>query len=991
MILFIIVINMLLACTAHAAENIPRQALSVSFNIEEGRMQGVSHIALPEGKELKIHTHNLTITSITLNGLPLTADEKEQVLNINGPGILEIKYEAIFREKNHDENLENAGAVTKNVISDKGIYLTGGWYPLIEGRAYHQLRAILPKGYTAISESDEIMMNEIPQGKDYSFNFPHPVHEINFVAGNYKIVKGTYKGIEIYGYFFPEDISLAKSYIEYTKKYLGMYQDLLGFYPYKRFSVVENLLPTGYSMPTFTLLGQEVVKLPFIVKTSLGHEILHQWFGNYVYVDYEQGNWCEGLTTYLSDHLYKEEEGKGWQYRKKILTDYESYVSPEKEFSLRDFKGRVDFASKAIGYGKGAMLFHMLKNLVGKKTFFEALKILISEKAFQDASWEDIRTIFERTSGKNLETFFEQWLNQKGTISIAIREPRVVFSGGTNTITFNTIQQGQPYTFRFPVMIHSDKGEINEILNIKKQSETFEIPVQGNPTEMVLDRNYDLMRTLSKEEYPPVISRLLGDEKRLLVIPGKEREKYEDLIAVFKKDGFTLKEEKDLEDEDIMSSSLLILGFDSPVVKRLFGSTQSPEQGFSLVVRENPLNTNKVVAIANGDSKQEVEPVSRKIFHYGKYSFLRFKKGRNIEKRTDDSKQGIHVKLYEPVTLIQPQKLTNLKEILDSIEDTPIIYVGERHTNYEDHKVQLEVIMDLCEKGKKFAIGMEMFQKPFQSVIDEYMSGTIEEKEFLKNTEYFKRWRFDYNLYREIIEFAKAKNIPVIALNLNSEIIDTVSKGGLDALTDEQKKEIPQDMDMTDKDYRERIKEIFMLHERSRDQNFVYFNQSQILWDETMAHSIAEFLKEHPDYQIVVLAGVGHIVYASGIPKRTYRLSKRDYITLIPDSVSPDKTVGTFMLFPAPLSPPPSRKLGVVLTEKDNRVKIKKIRPGSSADRAGLKKGDILLSFDEWKIQDIADVKIFLAGKKKGETVRIKILRKRFLFGKKELEITAIL
>jgi hypothetical protein len=105
-----------------------------------------------------------------------------------------------------------------------------------------------------------------------------------------------------------------------------MYEDMLGPYPFRRFAVVENILPTGYGMPTFTLLGRQVLKLPFIPETSLGHEILHSWFGNSVYVDYAKGNWSEGLTSYLADHYYDALKEKGWQYRKKIIENYESYV-----------------------------------------------------------------------------------------------------------------------------------------------------------------------------------------------------------------------------------------------------------------------------------------------------------------------------------------------------------------------------------------------------------------------------------------------------------------------------------------------------------------------------------------------------------------------------------------------------------------------------------------------------------------------------------------
>jgi aminopeptidase N len=980
-----------LTCDVKAEETLPRYDLSVSFDIQRSLIKGISKITLPENRELTISTGTLKITSVKLNGQPVETEIKDGTMKVTVAGTLEIAYEGMFKEQDIRGNPENIGVVSRNIISSRGIYLTDRWYPFLDGMAYYNLRAVIPKGFIAISEANEIKVLDKGPERGYSFIFPHPVNGINLVAGRYKELKETFHGIDIYGYFFPEDISLAETYVKYTKRYIEMYEKLLTPYPYKRFSVVENLLPTGYSMPTFTLLGQEVLRLPFIVRTSLGHEILHQWFGNSVYVNYKGGNWSEGLTTYLSDHLYEEQEGKGWQYRKKMLTDYESYVNPENEFPLKDFISRTDFASRAIGYGKGAMLFHMLKKLVGDDTFYNALKSFIKEREFQKASWDDLRIAFEKTSGRSLEWFFSQWLTRRGMISIEIKNPRVVVSKGVQTVSFEVIQTGQPYMFNLPVKINTDKGEITDILEIVDKKKRFEIPVKGTPSELVVGGDYDVMRKLSEEEYPPVISRLLGDEKRLVVIPEKDREKYDGLINVFKEEGFAVKEEKEIKDEDVITSSMLVLGYESPILKRLFGSVKKPDSGFSLTIKENPLNTSKVIAIADGDSREEVDLASEKIVHYGKYSYIRFEKGKNIEEKTDETNRGIRISLSEPVPGIQPKKEIKLDEIIHTIFDKPIIYIGELHTNYEDHELQLKVIMNLYGRGRKFAIGMEMFQKPFQKAIDDYISGTISEREFLKATQYFKRWSFDYNLYREIIEFAKAKKIPVRALNLRSEIIDKVSTQGIDALTPEEKKEIPKDMDMSDEEYKKRLEDIFKLHREFESKNFEYFYQSQILWDETMAHSIDEFMKKNPDYQIVVLAGVGHIMYGSGIPKRTFRLNGKDYATLIPYPGTIDKNVADFVLFPKPLSPPATPKLGVVIKYTDGKVKIEKIIPESAAEKAGLKTGDVIISLDDWKVNSIDDIKIFLFDKKPGETIKVKILRRRFLFGYKEHEITVTL
>ncbi|NIS74187.1 MAG: hypothetical protein GTO08_02690, partial [Deltaproteobacteria bacterium] len=247
-----------------------------------------------------------------------------------------------------ETDIENVGVVG-SVVSTEGISLTGAWYPYVEGLSYYSLTATVPEGFTAISEADVITEKETPDGKEFSFHFPYPSEGMTLAAAKYVVGSDMEGDVEVYAYFFEEDATLAQEYVDYTKRYLKMYEEMLGEYPFKRFSVVENFLPTGYSMPTYTLLGRDVVRLPFIVETSLGHEILHQWFGNSVYGDPEGGNWLEGITNYLADHLYKAQEGEGMLYRKKILMDYQSYVIPGKEIVLEDFRGRVDRATKAVG------------------------------------------------------------------------------------------------------------------------------------------------------------------------------------------------------------------------------------------------------------------------------------------------------------------------------------------------------------------------------------------------------------------------------------------------------------------------------------------------------------------------------------------------------------------------------------------------------------------------------------------------------------------
>jgi len=965
-------------------KSLPAYNLAVSFDLPSNSLKGTAQIVFPERTDIVVSTGGLMIMSAALNGNMVEYDKKEGVIKASGKGTLAITFHGVFRgEHAKTENLQNAGVVQGGMVSTEGISLTGNWYPSVNGPVFYNLTAIVPAGFTAISEADEVTYKETSAGREYKFSFPHPLNGINFAAAHYREVKSSVDGIDIYAYFFPEDVSLADTYIEYSKKYFEMYNKLLVPYPYKRFSVVENFLPTGYSMPTFTLLGSEVVRLPFIVQTSLGHEITHQWFGNYVYADFSRGNWLEGITTYLSDHLYEEQKGTGWEYRKKILTDYQSYVTPEKEFPLRDFSVRTGFASMAIGYGKGAMFFHMLRTHVGDEAFYRSLREFIEMNKFRNATWEDIRSSFEAVCVEDLGWFFSQWLDRKGVPSLDVPDAGTLIMNGSPSVSFSLLQKEEAYRLQVPLTIVSgNEKTADQTIQVGKAKQYFDIAAGEDPQTLIIDENYDIMRRLGEYEYPPVISRLLGDERRLIVYSEKEKGIYEDLILIFRNEGFETKEVSELRDRDIRNSSLFVLGYQSPVLKRLFGEVKKPGPGFSLTVKTNPLNTEKVVAYGAAGSREEVSLAARKIFHYGKYTTIRFEMGKNVEKEIAGTDRGMIFTLTDPVEGIVPGESLGLDRIVDNIAETPMIFIGERHTSYGDHKAELDVIMSLHKKGRKIAVGMEMFQRPFQKVIDEYLSGAIGERDFLKKTEYFKRWGYDYHLYREILEFAKAKGIPVVALNLRSEIVDKVSAGGIDALSEEERKEIPQDMDMSDADYRTRIRSVFESHP-SRG-TFENFYQSQILWDETMAHSAADFLKEKPEYQLVVLAGAEHIMYDSGIPQRLKRITGRDYATLINGTFDVD--IGNYVLFPNELDSPFSAKLGVILQDRNGGAVIVDFSDESAAKKAGLQKEDVIVFVDDWKIESVDDVKIALFDKKPYESVRIKVKRKKFLVVEEDLE-----
>jgi len=267
-----------------------------------------------------------------------------------------------------------------------------------------------------------------------------------------------------------------------------------------------------------------------------------------------------------------------------------------------------------------------------------------------------------------------------------------------------------------------------------------------------------------------------------------------------------------------------------------------------------------------------------------------------------------------------------------------------------------------------------MFQRPYQDKLDAYIAGEMEEKEFLQNAEYFKQWGFDYNLYKPILDFAKEENVPVIALNTSRDIVKKVSATGLDSLTDEERKEIPARMDFSDEEYRNRLNEIFKLHKSDKEKAFDFFYESQVLWDETMSMSISEYLEKEPDRQVIVIAGRGHLEYGSGIPNRTFARTGSSYSIVLIDS-EVEEGIADYIVFPSDVKGAIAPRLMVFVEKEEMGFNISGFPAHSVSERAGVKTGDILLTIDDVEIKSIADIKVYLHYKNKGDIVKLKVFR----------------
>ncbi len=329
---------------------------------------------------------------------------------------------------------------------------------------------------------------------------------------------------------------------------------------------------------------------------------------------------------------------------------------------------------------------------------------------------------------------------------------------------------------------------------------------------------------------------------------------------------------------------------------------------------------------------------------------------------------------HAPTGVVQGKALP-FSTLITSLAQNRVVFVGEIHDRYDHHLHQLAVLQALHQRNPKLAIGVEWFQQPFQPVVNDYLAGKLTEVEFLRRSEYFERWGYDYRQLRPILEYAKTNRLPVIALNAPVELTRKVSQGGLEALSKAERAQLPPIIRPADTAYQTRLRKVFEAHSQD-SQQFERFMLVQRIWDETMAYNVARYLQAHPEHRMAVFAGVGHISDGAGIPQDLARQMPGIALATVASSETPEQAVTVdYTLLTEVVNLPPTGKLGVLLDTQHNRLRISALDNNSAAGKAGLQKGDRLASLEGIALQTMLDLKLVLSQYKAGDSVSMAVER----------------
>ncbi len=652
------------------------------------------------------------------------------------------------------------GDVTAGLISEKGVYLSNSsyWYPMNQGGlSLFNMTTKIVDPYRVVTQG-ELKERNVKDGFAVSRWESHiPADGLALVAGKFIIHTKKVGDIDVSSYFFKEDDAMSGLFLDAAVDYLKIYSELLGTYPYKKFDVVENFFSTGYGMPSYTLLGNYVIKRGkgALHPGYLDHEIVHSWFGNYVFNDALKGNWVEALTTYCANYYYKEMKmgaDEALKHRKNASLKYSIRVSGSADYPVDRFVTKIKASDNEIGYTKGSMVFHQLRMTIGDENFFKALKLLVKDFGGKYAEWKDLQAVFETVSKQKLEWFFKQWVKSGGSPELRLDSVKAT-KLTKGYMVEGVIYQGMNiYKLNLTMYLEFENGD-NKIFNldIDNRNTPFKFEVDTMPVSVSIDPEYHVFKRIAPEDINPCLNALLeeGADNKYFIssqnCSDMEKDVYGKLVMSAKgRTGGVLVNEAEINPE-VLSGSIFIAGkmHDNRFLKVLFAGLpkeielgddsfsingevyKGPEYSILFSFR-NPLNKSNFITTYFGHSAQAISR-SHYIFFYGWDGYVVFKNGRPVSRGSFEQKGSKLRYDFE-----QPQKpVIKSENIMEHIKFLASEKLAGRYAGSEGDLLAREYIRKSFQKsGVSAAVisGKEPFEQRFDISIKDIDDFAIEFK-----------------------------------------------------------------------------------------------------------------------------------------------------------------------------------------------------------------------------------------------------------------------
>ncbi len=333
-------------------------------------------------------------------------------------------------------------------------------------------------------------------------------------------------------------------------------------------------------------------------------------------------------------------------------------------------------------------------------------------------------------------------------------------------------------------------------------------------------------------------------------------------------------------------------------------------------------------------------------------------------------------------------------ELIARLARQPVVLLGEEHDSAEDHRWQLQTLTELHAMHPRMALAFEMFPRRVQPVLDRWVAGEYTEAEFLKAVEWNRVWAFDPQLYLPIFNFARMNRIPMVAMNVERELVRAVGAKGYDGVPADHREGVTKPAPPSDA-YVDFLVPIYQDHpadsaapkEGAFDRNdaaFRRFVESQQLWDRAMAQAIAGAAARPGAPLVVGILGRGHVMHGYGVPHQLRDLGVKNVSALLPwpqdgdcKRLAAGYADALFGVAAEPQADAAAQRplLGVQIDTKGGGVRVLAVTKGSIAEAAGVRDGDVLSEAAGVPLKEFMDLRTVVQRQAPGTWLPLKIRR----------------
>lgn len=325
----------------------------------------------------------------------------------------------------------------------------------------------------------------------WSTSVPIPTKVMVFGAAEFAVeYHEDINNIPFSTWVYPENLDEGLHDFSVTPEIVNFFSEMLGPYPFEKLANVQSTTRYGGMENAGNIFYHEgSITGNGSLKSTIVHEIAHQWFGNSV----TERDWphlwlSEGLATWLTDYYYEQQicdsiaRERFISHRNRIIDFSKTRLAPVVDFHEEKYTELLNPNT----YQKGSWILHMLRQKIGEKALVEGIVEFYNRHQLSHACSDDFIRLLEEITGENLEQFFDDWLFSAG-------HPQLSFntSFSNNRFRMEVVQiQQHKMAFTFPLDIRficeNDKV-IDHTFDIMFRRHEFILDLPSEPVDIIYD------------------------------------------------------------------------------------------------------------------------------------------------------------------------------------------------------------------------------------------------------------------------------------------------------------------------------------------------------------------------------------------------------------------------------------------------------------------------------------------------------------------------